>query len=71
LRYVVEVAELYGLPYPYDLFDTPPDKYQWKQLVNKAVENLETCFCRIMVPVAILAFRAANDTAYGSEPQDF
>jgi hypothetical protein len=23
--------------YPYDLFDTPPGKYQWKQLVNKAV----------------------------------
>jgi hypothetical protein len=35
------------------------------------LENFETCFCRIMVSVAILAFRAANDTAYGSEPQDF
>ena len=34
---VVELAELYGLPSPYDLLDTPPGKYQWKQLVNKAV----------------------------------
>jgi hypothetical protein len=37
LRYVVELAELYGLPFPHDLLDTPPGKYQWKQLVNKAV----------------------------------
>jgi hypothetical protein len=29
------------------------------------LENLETCFCRIMVPVAILVFRAADVTAYG------
>jgi hypothetical protein len=34
---VVELAELYGLPSAYDLLDTPPGKYQWKQLVNKAV----------------------------------
>ena len=34
---VVELAELYGLPSPYDLLDTPPGKYQWKQLVIKAV----------------------------------
>jgi hypothetical protein len=34
---VVELAELYGLPSLYDLLDTPPGKYQWKQLVNKAV----------------------------------
>ena len=37
---VVELAELYGLPSPYDLLDTPPGKYQWKQLVNKAVYRL-------------------------------
>jgi hypothetical protein len=34
---VVELAELYGLPSPYDLLDTLPGKYQWKQLVNKAI----------------------------------
>lgn len=36
---IVELTELYSLPSPYDLIESPPSKHVWKQLVKKSVHS--------------------------------